>query len=93
MGRLLDEGWQYKKKFTAGISNDRIDALYTRAREAGALGGKLLGAGGGGYILLFCDFARRAKVAKAVQEAGGRVTDFSFESSGLQTWSVRPSAA
>ncbi|MGD0251055.1 MAG: GHMP kinase, partial [Thermoplasmata archaeon] len=93
MGRLLDEGWQYKKKFTAGISNDRIDALYTRAREAGALGGKLLGAGGGGYILLFCDFARRAKVAKAVQEAGGRVSEFSFESSGLQTWSVRPSAA
>jgi len=89
MGRLLDEGWQYKKKFTDGISNDRIDALYARAREAGALGGKLLGAGGGGYILLFCDFARRAKVAKAVQEAGGRPTDFAFETAGLQTWAVR----
>jgi len=93
MGRLLDEGWQFKKRFTEGISNERIDALYSKAREAGALGGKLLGAGGGGYILLFCDFARRAKVAKAVQEAGGRVTDFSLEASGLQTWSVRSSAA
>jgi D-glycero-alpha-D-manno-heptose-7-phosphate kinase len=88
MGRLLDEGWQHKKQFTEGISNEQIDTFYTRAREAGAIGGKLLGAGGGGYILLFCDFARRAKVAKAVQAAGGRVTDFALETEGLQTWSV-----
>ena len=93
MGRLLDEGWQLKKRFTAGISNERIDALYARARAAGALGGNLLGAGGGGYILLFCDFARKANVARAVQEAGGRVTEFSLESNGLQTWAVRPSEA
>lgn len=93
MGRLLDEGWQLKKRFTAGISNDRIDALYARARAAGALGGNLLGAGGGGYIVLFCDFARKANVARAVQDAGGRVTEFSLESSGLQTWAVRPSEA
>jgi D-glycero-alpha-D-manno-heptose-7-phosphate kinase len=92
MGRLLDEGWQYKKKFTDGISNPQIDSLYAKAREAGALGGKLLGAGGGGHILLFCDFARRAKVAKAIQDAGGRVTNFSFETSGLQTWAVRSPA-
>ena len=88
MGRLLDEGWQHKKQFTEGISNERIDAFYARAREAGAIGGKLLGAGGGGYILLFCDFARRAQVAKAVSSAGGRVTDFALETEGLQTWSV-----
>ncbi len=92
MGRLLDAGWQFKKQFTEGISNERIDALYSRAREAGALGGKLLGAGGGGYILLFCDFERRATVAKAVVRAGGTVTDFSFEPEGLQTWSVRSRA-
>lgn len=92
MGRLLDEGWQLKKRFTDGISNERIDALYARAREAGALGGKLTGAGGGGYILLFCDFARRAKVAKAVISAGGGVTDFSLEPDGLQTWAVRAAA-
>ncbi len=90
MGRLLDEGWQVKKRFTDGITNPRIDAFYDRAREAGALGGKLVGAGGGGYLLLFCDFARRAKVQKAVQAAGGRVEDFSLEPEGLQTWSVRP---
>jgi D-glycero-alpha-D-manno-heptose-7-phosphate kinase len=93
MGRLLDEGWKFKKRFTEAISNDRIDALYARAREAGALGGKLLGAGGGGYILLFCDFARKAKVARAVQDAGGGVTDFALEPNGLQTWAVRPAEA
>ncbi len=92
MGRLLDEGWRFKKQFTDGISNPRIDTLYARAREAGALGGKLLGAGGGGFILLFCDFARKAKVAKAVQDAGGRVSSFALEPNGLQTWSVRSGA-
>jgi D-glycero-alpha-D-manno-heptose-7-phosphate kinase len=89
MGRLLDEGWQLKKRFTDGISNPRIDTLYDRARAAGALGGKLVGAGGGGYILLFCDFQRRANVAKAVHDAGGRVFDFSLEPGGLRTWVVR----
>lgn len=89
MGQLLDEGWQLKKRFAEGISNPQVDALYDKARAAGALGGKLVGAGGGGFILLFCDFARRAQVARAVQDAGGRVTEFSLEPSGLQTWSVR----
>jgi D-glycero-alpha-D-manno-heptose-7-phosphate kinase len=89
MGRLLDEGWQLKKQFTEGISNPQLDAFYDRARAAGALGGKLVGSGGGGYILLFCDFARRAQVAKAVQASGGSVTDFSIEQSGVQAWSVR----
>ncbi len=88
MGRLLDQGWQFKKRFTEGISNPHIDAFYARARAAGALGGKLVGAGGGGYLLLFCDFARRAQVARAVTDAGGSVVDFSLEMNGLQTWSV-----
>jgi D-glycero-alpha-D-manno-heptose-7-phosphate kinase len=92
MGRLLDQGWELKKRFTEGISNPRIDAFYTKAREAGALGGKLVGAGGGGYILLFCDFERRAQVARAVQDAGGRAMDFALEMNGLQTWSVRSGA-
>jgi D-glycero-alpha-D-manno-heptose-7-phosphate kinase len=91
MGRLLDQGWQLKKKFTEGISNARIDAFYQQARENGALGGKLVGAGGGGYILLFCDFERRAQVARALEKVGGRVVDFALEPSGLQSWNVRGS--
>ena len=90
MGRLLDEGWQLKKKFTEGISNPHIDRFYDHARSAGALGGKLVGAGGGGYILLFCDFSRRAQVARAVQDAGGRVVDFALTMEGVQSWPVRP---
>lgn len=93
MGRLLDEGWQLKKRFTEGISNAQIDAFYERARAAGALGGKLVGAGGGGYILLFCDFQRRANVARAVNDSGGRVVDFSLEPQGLRTWMVRPASS
>ncbi|MCI4349679.1 MAG: GHMP kinase [Thermoplasmata archaeon] len=89
MGRLLDEGWQLKKQFTEGISTDRIDAIYAKAREAGALGGKLVGAGGGGYLLLFCNFERRANVAKALTDLGGRVVDFALEPNGLRTWMVR----
>ena len=89
MGHLLDEGWELKKKFAEGISNPRVDEIYSRARAAGALGGKLVGAGGGGFLLLFCDFARRAQVAKSLQASGGSVMDFSLESAGLQTWSVR----
>ncbi|MGI0151526.1 MAG: GHMP kinase, partial [Thermoplasmata archaeon] len=89
MGTLLDAGWQVKKRFTTGISNPHVDQIYAKAREAGALGGKLVGAGGGGFLLLFCDFARRAQVARAVQDAGARVTDFAFEMQGLQTWGVR----
>ncbi|HEV2428225.1 MAG TPA: GHMP kinase [Thermoplasmata archaeon] len=89
MGKLLDEGWQLKKQFTDGISNPRIDDFYAKARASGALGGKLVGAGGGGYILLFCDYERRANVAKAVTAAGGRVVDFALEPAGLRSWVVR----
>ena len=89
MGRLLDAGWQLKKQFTDGISNPQIDAFYERARAHGALGGKLTGAGGGGYILLFCDFEHRNEVARAVESSGGRVVEFAPEPHGLQTWTVR----
>ncbi len=88
MGALLDEGWQLKKRFTEGISNELIDAFYDRARAAGAQGGKLVGAGGGGYLLLFCDPRRRADVQRAVQASGGRVVDFGLEPNGLQTWAA-----
>jgi D-glycero-alpha-D-manno-heptose-7-phosphate kinase len=92
MGQLLHEGWEAKKRFADGISNPKIDAFYEQVRAAGALGGKLVGAGGGGYLLLFCDFARRDDVARTVRQRGGRVLDFSFELEGLQTWSVRGSS-
>lgn len=92
VGRLLDEGWQLKKRFAEGITNPQIDAFYERAREAGALGGKLTGAGGGGHLLLFCDIERRTELVRAIRKLGGEVVDFSFEPEGLQTWTVRREA-
>jgi D-glycero-alpha-D-manno-heptose-7-phosphate kinase len=89
MGRLLHESWEAKKKFTEAVTNPEIDQMYSLARSAGALGGKLTGAGGGGYLLLFCDFRRRKEVAKAVTRAGGRIVDFAFSQEGVQSWTVR----
>ena len=83
---ILDESWHAKRGLAEGITNDRIDELYARAREAGAVAGKLLGAGGGGYLLLFCPFDRRAGVARAMESEGARVEKFHFEERGVQTW-------
>ncbi|MCL4534264.1 MAG: GHMP kinase [Bacteroidetes bacterium] len=87
-GELLDVAWGHKKKLDAQISNDQIDELYELARKNGALGGKILGAGGGGYLLLYCQFDRKHKVAEALERIGGQVVDFGFDLRGLQTWEV-----
>lgn len=64
--KMLDEAWQKKKTITSGISNQEIDSLYEKARNAGAAGGKLLGAGGGGFILLYCDEQYQQNVRNAL---------------------------
>ncbi|MGH9418024.1 MAG: hypothetical protein ACRD01_15495 [Terriglobales bacterium] len=87
-GQLLDEAWQTKKRMSANITNPRLDDLYQAARRAGALGGKLNGAGGGGYMIFYCDFERRLEVAAALRQHGCVIRDFAFEPRGLQTWRV-----
>jgi len=87
-GDLLHEGWVHKRRLASAITNPGIDALYDIARENGALGGKLLGAGGGGYLLLFCEFDKRHMVAERLEAAGGQLVDFGFEKRGVQTWEV-----
>ncbi len=86
---ILDESWHAKRKLAEGITNDRIEELVEHAKRSGALAGKLLGAGGGGYLLLFCPFDRRPAIAQAMEEAGARVVRFNFAPSGVQTWRVR----
>lgn len=77
--KMLDEAWQKKKSITSGISNPEIDELYQKAISAGALGGKLLGAGGGGFILLYCE----EQYQPAVREALGlRELDFEISLNG-----------
>jgi D-glycero-alpha-D-manno-heptose-7-phosphate kinase len=68
VGETLHESWLLKRSLVAGISNDRIDALYARAREAGAVGGKLLGAGGGGFLLLYAHADRHPAIVSALAE-------------------------
>jgi D-glycero-alpha-D-manno-heptose-7-phosphate kinase len=89
-GRLLHDAWINKKKMAAQITNTTIDALYEAARKHGALGGKILGAGGGGYLLLYCEFDKKHVVAEELEKLGGQVVAFTFEHYGLQTWEVRP---
>jgi len=81
-GRLLHETWQLKRSLTAKISNDMIDAIYDKGMKSGALGGKLLGAGGGGCILFFCQPDRRKEVIKALCPL--LHVPFSFEDQGSQ---------
>lgn len=85
-GKLLHECWECKKRMSPQISNARIDALYAAARRAGALGGKLNGAGGGGYMMFYCEFERRLEVEAALREHGCVIREFTFEDNGLQTW-------
>ncbi len=88
-GHLLDEAWLNKKKMAAQISNSEIDALYETARKHGALGGKITGAGGGGYMFLYCRFGTKHIVARELEKLGAEVVEFSFDQRGLRTWEVR----
>jgi D-glycero-alpha-D-manno-heptose-7-phosphate kinase len=81
-GELLHEAWTTKKSLGGAISNGEVDALYARALAAGALGGKLTGAGGGGFLLLFVPPAAQANVLAALPELVH--VPFRFESSGSQ---------
>ena len=87
-GDLLHSAWESKKHLSPKISNSWIDDMYRTARLHGALGGKITGAGGGGYMLLYCQFEKKHKVAEALKGAGALPTEFAFESRGLQTWRI-----
>ncbi len=85
-GRLLHHGWEAKKRMAAAISNPRIDELYDAAMKSGALGGKLTGAGGGGYAVFYCEFKKKHRVAAALERLGASLVEFCFVDRGLQTW-------
>lgn len=88
IGELMHEGWHYKKEMAEGITNPVIDEIYEAARKAGALGGKISGAGGGGYMFFFCPGASRFRVIEALSRFSGEVTPFEFTSHGLSTWTI-----
>jgi D-glycero-alpha-D-manno-heptose-7-phosphate kinase len=87
IGELLHQAWEFKKKLDPEISNSHVDRLYQLARREGAIGGKMPGAGGGGYFLLLTRFDRKHRVAAALEKHGGQVVPFQFERRGLLAWS------
>lgn len=85
-GRLLDEAWHAKRRLSPKIATPFIDELYDVALRAGALGGKVTGAGGGGYMIFYCLFDRRHLVAEEMIKMGLTVSEVTFEPAGLTTW-------
>ena len=83
VGQLLHENWQLKRGLAGSISNDQLDTTYRLALDAGALGGKLLGAGGGGYFLFYVPPVQQGEVISALDGLAGH-TSFRFEPSGSQ---------
>ncbi len=83
-GAMLDEAWQAKKRVSSRISTSRIDQLYRLARENGALGGKITGAGGGGFLLLYCEKVRQESLRNAMSTAGVNEMAFAFDAQGAQ---------
>jgi D-glycero-alpha-D-manno-heptose-7-phosphate kinase len=88
IGLLMHEAWQYKKQMAEGITNETIDTIYNTALNAGALGGKISGAGGGGYMFFFCPAHTRYEVIKNLEKFGGIVTPFDFTHCGLNSWII-----
>jgi D-glycero-alpha-D-manno-heptose-7-phosphate kinase len=83
VGALLDDGWRIKKKLSSGISNPFIDQMYEDALKAGALGGKLLGAGGGGYLLLYVPTRHHVSVLEKLKDYQNFVFNFTDKGSSI----------
>lgn len=88
IGEILDYGFQHKKKMAAGISNPLIEEIYDTARKAGATGGKISGAGGGGFMTFYCPGNTRYAVMNSLQSFGGQFKKYRFTQEGLTSWSI-----
>lgn len=83
-GELLDLNWQHKKRFASGITNPLIDECYALALANGAVGGKITGAGGGGFLMLYCEPEHQARVTEALEAKGLMRMNFRFERDGAR---------
>jgi D-glycero-alpha-D-manno-heptose-7-phosphate kinase len=83
-GEILDASWERKKRLAPGISTPRIDEYYEIARAQGAIGGKIAGAGGGGFLMLYCDRGAGPRVTEALERIGLRRMDFSIDFDGAR---------
>jgi D-glycero-alpha-D-manno-heptose-7-phosphate kinase len=88
IGHILDFGFRYKKQMAQGISNEQMDGIYRAALAAGATGGKISGAGGGGFMMFYCPDNTRYAVKRALESYGGEFRDYQFTDKGLSSWQV-----
>ena len=88
-GHCLHKAWQLKRSFSSKISTPWLDEIYDGAIQNGAIGGKLLGAGGGGFFLFYVPSFERHTLINWIKSKGLFVTPFIFENNGLQSWTVR----
>ncbi len=86
---LIEKAWLTKKAFNSNITTHYINHIYEVAKKSGAVGGRIIGAGGGGHMLFYAESNREPELAKKLQENGARVTDFSFDMEGLSVWEVQ----
>jgi D-glycero-alpha-D-manno-heptose-7-phosphate kinase len=88
-GELLDLAWESKRQMAKGISNAKINEVYDGAIQAGAVGGKMSGAGGGGFMLFVCDPLRRYAVQEALRKADSQLVNLTFVEPGVRTWTIK----
>ncbi len=88
IGEILDFGFRQKRKMAEGISNQMIDEIYEAAKAAGATGGKISGAGGGGFMVFYCPGTTKYNVIKALEKFGGTAKKYQFVEHGLTTWTI-----
>lgn len=88
-GQSLDKAWQFKRQFSEKISTSRLDQIYSGAKSNGAIGGKLLGAGGGGFFLFYTPPYQKHQLITHLDALGLKIRPFRFEPQGLQAWTVR----
>lgn len=87
-GEVLDYGYQQKRKMAEGISNNLMEEIYTTAKNAGATGGKISGAGGGGFMIFYCPYNTKFAVIKSLEKFGGVHRPYQFVEHGLVTWTI-----
>ncbi len=88
-GDLLHHSWELKKKICGRVTNKKTEDCYSTARKIGALGGKLLGAGESGYLLIYASPLYQRQIQKALEAKGARLENIKFSHQGLEVWSTK----
>lgn len=88
IGDILDFGFQQKRKMAEGISNSLMEEIYETAKTSGASGGKISGAGGGGFMIFYCPGNTKYNVMKSLERFGGKSRNYRFVEHGLTTWTI-----